>query len=247
MGKLRIEAHVHNGRTVITDCFFTAPFKIVKPYYDKNRAEVMIMQASAGILEGDKYEVEIVVKSGASLMVTGQSYTKLFKMDSGYATQNVKITVESGASLFYLPCPIIPFGGSSFVSENEIHLQKGSEFIMQDILACGRKGMGEEFKFRKYHSRVVVYENERLIFVDNTRLIPKEYEYHKMGYFEGCSHQGVAYFYGRKQIKSINKSESITAAITNLRKGQILRILSDSGDRIVNYIKTYVEEENDGT
>ncbi|MGN0183008.1 MAG: urease accessory protein UreD, partial [Candidatus Ornithomonoglobus sp.] len=77
MGKLYIETSCANGRTVVSDSSFTAPFKITKPFYNGDTAEIMIMQASAGILEGDSHELEFNVRSGSRVIITGQSYTKL--------------------------------------------------------------------------------------------------------------------------------------------------------------------------
>lgn len=236
MGRLYIETAGEKGKTVVSDSFFTSPFKITKPFENSGAAEIMIMQASAGILEGDRHELEFKIRSGSNVIITGQSYTKLFRMDSGRAEQRVKITVEKGASLCWLPCPVIPFKESEFINVNEIYLEEGARFAMQDVFACGRNGMGESFEFRKYHSRTVVYENNKPVFVDNTRLVPKEADIGGIGYFEGYTHQGMAYFYGLDKIMPY-ESDSLTAAVTDARRGQLMRLLGNSSDEIESYIK----------
>ena len=79
MSRLYICAENKNGRTVITDSFFSSPIKIAKPFYYPDHTEIMMMTASAGMLDGDIYEIEIIVKENASLKFTGQSFTKIFK------------------------------------------------------------------------------------------------------------------------------------------------------------------------
>ncbi|MGN1115461.1 MAG: urease accessory protein UreD [Candidatus Ornithomonoglobus sp.] len=239
MGKLYIETSCENGRTVVSDSRFASPFKITKPFYNGDTAEIMIMQASAGILEGDSHELEFNIRSGSRVIITGQSYTKLFKMESGRAEQNVKINVESGAYLAYLPCPVIPFGESEFINTNEIHAAKGAQLALWDIFASGRNAMGESFKFRKYHSRTIVYEDGRAVFADNTRLVPEEFNLGGMGFFEDCTHQGMAYFYGFDDINAVG-TENLTAAVTKAKRGQLIRVLAYSADEAVNYLKQFI-------
>ena len=50
MGRLYIETAQENGRTYVQDSFFTAPFKITKPFEIRKAVEIMIMQASAASL-----------------------------------------------------------------------------------------------------------------------------------------------------------------------------------------------------
>ncbi|MDO4173162.1 MAG: urease accessory protein UreD [Eubacteriales bacterium] len=243
MGRLYIETARENGRTVIRDSFFTAPFKITAPFYSGDTAEIMIMQASAGILEGDSHEMEFVITSGSQVIITGQSYTKLFRMEHGRATQRVRITVEKDAFLCYLPRPVIPFKGSAFLNTNEIHLEPGAKFAMQDILSCGRKAMGERFDFRKYHARTVVYEDGKPIFVDNTRLVPSEFDISGMGWFEHDTHQGMAYFYGLDKLEA-HETDSLITAVTEAKKGQLMRFLGSESDEIERSIRAYIEGGN---
>ncbi|HJD46499.1 MAG TPA: urease accessory protein UreD [Candidatus Mediterraneibacter norfolkensis] len=244
MGRLYIETTQENGKTVVKDSFFTAPFKITKPFESGKAAEIVIMQASAGILAGDSHEMEFKIRSGSNVIITGQSYTKIFRMEDGRAEQKVKIKVEKGAVLYYLPCPMIPFTESEFINVNEVYLEKGACFVMQDVLACGRKAMGEVFAFRKYHSGTTVYEDGKPVFADNTRLVPKEFHPGGIGYFEGYTHQGMAYFYGMDEILSV-ESDVLLSAVSRAKKGQVMRILGNSSDEIESYIRKIIMEESD--
>lgn len=244
MGYLYIETACENGMTVVKDSYFTAPFKITKPFVSHNVLELMIMQASAGILEGDSHELEFRIRTGSHVVITGQSYTKLFRMEKGRACQKLKITVEKDASFCYLPCPVIPFRDSDFVNSGEIRLEKGARFAMTDILACGRKGMGEVFEFRKYHSRNVVYEDGLPVFADNTRLVPEEYGPEKIGFFEGHTHQGMAYLYGA-DVSMPEESGPLTAACSRAKRGTVVRVLGDSSDEIERFLKKIIMEGNE--
>ena len=196
MSVLNITAEYKNGRTVITHSEFTAPIKIAAPFYRKDHTEIMMMTASAGILDGDSYDINITVRENAALRFTGQSYTKIFRADKSGATQNVTINVEKGGTLIYAPCPVIPFGGSIFDGSTNVYLHPESRFAMTDILASGRIAMDEEFAFTSYRSRTAVYIDGRLKYLDNRSLAPENTALDSIGFFEGYTHTGSAYFYG---------------------------------------------------
>ena len=53
----------------------------------------------------------------------------------------MKISVENGGKLLYLPQPVIPFAESIFDSRTEIFLDSGSQFVMQDIFSFHQQGL----------------------------------------------------------------------------------------------------------
>ena len=224
MSILKLTAENRNGRTVISHSEFTSPLKIANPFYRNNYTEVMMMAASAGILEGDEYDIEITVRENASLKFTAQSYSKIFKADKTGAKQRVRITVENGGSLIYMPCPVIPFADSVFDSRTEVRLYGDSRFVMTDILACGRKAMKERFAFKSYRSRTAVYADDKLCFLDNQKLVP--------------SHTGMMYLYGKEP--NITENDRLEAAVTNACKGVCIRAAGDSADEIWRYFGTLI-------
>ncbi|MGN1481302.1 urease accessory protein UreD [Porcipelethomonas sp.] len=241
MSRLFLKAESRNGKTVISDSFFTAPIKIAKPFYCGNYTEIMMMTASAGILDGDFYDIEIQVMEGASFRLTGQSYTKIFKAAEKGAVQKVKINVEKDAFFIYFPMPVIPYGGSIFSNITEVHLCKNCRFVMCDILSCGRKAMNEEFLFQSYRSRTAVYVDGKMQFLDNQRFNPNEINLKGMGFFEGYSHAGMMYIYGCENVV-IPESQTSESAVTKAADGTCIRIFSNSADEIVNQFRRVISQ-----
>ncbi|MDR0838425.1 MAG: urease accessory protein UreD [Oscillospiraceae bacterium] len=230
----------HDGRTIVSDCRFTAPLKVAKPFYRKNHTEVMIMQASAGLLDGDEYDIALDVADGARAAVTGQSYAKLFRANGGDgARQRVRIDVGEGSSLGWFPSPVIPFAGSRFASQSDIYLHENSRFFLCDILACGRAGKGERFAFESYRSRTAVHVGEKLVFLDNTRLIPSERDPSAVGFFEGRTHIGLLYMYGCGDV-ALPESASVEAATSDAAAGKCVRLLADSAQALSDYARDMV-------
>ncbi len=64
--ELRIRTRMAEGAAALEYSFFTAPYKIAKPFYDGNKkmTNIMVMSASAGIMEGDCYRISVELGEG---------------------------------------------------------------------------------------------------------------------------------------------------------------------------------------
>ena len=239
---LYIKTGISDNKTIIEDSLFTAPYKIAKPFYnyERNMAEVMVMSASAGVMEGDSYLTEIDVGKASSLSLQGQSYTKIHKMNNGFAKQKNVFYVSENACFDYDPKPSIPFGDSDFYSESTCYLFKGAQYLYSEIIACGRTKSGERFSFKRYKSYNKVYYCNNLIFADNQELRPDIQALEELGFFEGYTHQAtVAYFYDEmkretlmeKLFNALQEYQGIETGIsTTYKYGIIIRMLANSSD-----------------
>lgn len=125
---------------------------------------VFILTTSGGILQGDRYTLEIDVEAGAAAHVTTQSATKVQSMDHNYAAQVQVIRLRAGAYLEYIPEPIIPYRGSRFISDTRIEVHPSAVLIYAEILLPGRRyhSPDEHFGFDVFSSTVTGYTPEGL-------------------------------------------------------------------------------------
>ena len=101
-------AALKDGRTILEDLSFTAPYKIMMPFEKENGGiQIMPLCASAGIMAGDSQEFSYHVKEGADLEVLSQSFEKIHKMDEGSAARTIEVQVDKNATLYYYPQPVI--------------------------------------------------------------------------------------------------------------------------------------------
>ena len=187
---VKISSLLKEDEIILDDMYFTAPFKIMKPFkISKDTLSIMLLTASAGIMEGDVQEISILVGEGTKIEFLSQAYEKIHKMNDGNAKRLTKIKVEKKATLSYRPLPTIPFKDSSFINKIEVELEdNSSKLIMSDILSCGRVARGEEFEYSFYHNLVQIREKGKLIYRDNTMYDPKQMEMKAVGMYEGYSH-----------------------------------------------------------
>ena len=190
--EMRIKASARDGKTILEDVYFTAPYKIMKPFEKEDGSSgisVMPLCASAGIMAGDVQKFDYSVGTGADLEILSQSFEKIHKMDEGSASREIRVEVAAGGSLYYNPQPVIPFAGSAFDSKMEIRLADGtSKLFLLDILSCGRSVSGERFAYRRFCSKVEIYRGEKLVYRDNTCYEPEKMPMEGLGMYEGYSH-----------------------------------------------------------
>ena len=60
LSKLHLTTAYREGKTIVEDASFTAPFKIMHPFYEKKDfMTVMLLMASAGVMAGDRQEIDV--------------------------------------------------------------------------------------------------------------------------------------------------------------------------------------------
>lgn len=236
-------AGVRDGRTILEDVFFTAPYKIMTPFEKENGGiQVMPLCASAGIMKGDCQKFDYQVKEGADLEILSQSFEKIHKMDGGRAVREIRVRVSKNAVLSYYPQPVIPFGGSAFDSDMEIYLEdETSRLFMLDIISCGRNACEERFAYRRFSSKVKIYRTNRLIYRDNTRYEPAQMPMEGIGMYEGYSHMANIFLSVsgesltiQEKIWGILEEESeCEGGVTRLTQGDlIVRIFGNRAQKL---------------
>ena len=238
-----IKARFNNEKTVLEDVSFTAPFKIMKPFYEnQDLMTIMCLTASAGIMEGDEQEFEIFVGEGAKLEFVSQSYEKIHKMNNGSANRTADLYVGKEAYLYYNPLPTLPFKDSAFTSKLRVHLEDNtSQFILKEILSAGRCARGELFQYRYYHNHIQIEESDKIIYVDNTKLHPTCMSLNSLGMYEQYTHFGTLLLcHIPKDTKWFQEVRTLLDATYNLEGGVtqvnatiiVVRVLGYQADKI---------------
>ncbi len=248
--ELQITAAANEKSTVLEKVYFTAPLKVMNPIYpEKGYMQIILLSASAGLMAGDTQKLNIYVKSGCQMELTSQSYEKIHKMDTGFASRHTVINIEKNSFFRYNPLPAIPFSGSAFQNHTIVRLEdKTSKLIMCDIISCGRHASGERFQYKYYKSLTDVYCDNRLIFRDNTNYGPDLLPMNHIGFFENynvlaniaifnISLQDESFTNINTYLKSMN---GITGGITRLEYNNILIKIFSNNAQILEEINDYI-------
>jgi urease accessory protein len=243
--RLNIIAGYKNHKTYLEHSYSEQPFKLANITEETTGSllRLMIMSSSPGVLDHDNYSIEVYIEEDAKVHLTTQGYQRLFTM-SNQASQCMNVYVRNNGLFCFLPHPIVPHAASNFSSANNIYLNKNHHLIWSEIITCGRKLSGEEFKFTRYHNVTNVYLNNKLVVKENVLLEPLKKNVHAIGQLEGYTHQATLLFIDDhadlKKISCICKEllsgiEDIIFGISALPvNGLIFRILGYSGEKLFN-------------
>ncbi|WP_425106651.1 urease accessory protein UreD [Ancylobacter sp.] len=143
VGELRLGFSLREGRSILHDLYRVTPLLVQQAlYWDEAMPELPICSIIAiggGILQGDRYRIDISVGEGACAHVTTQSANRVHQMDANYASQHQAVTLESGAYLEYLPDFTIPYRGSRFINQTDIVVAEDATLLHGEMVLAGRK------------------------------------------------------------------------------------------------------------
>ncbi len=243
---LLIKSKAINGKTYLENSYFSAPFKIAKPFYEDNGImSIMVMSASAGIMEGDTYRIDVELDAESKVRLESQSYQKIHRMKEGCALQHNSFRLGKGSFLDYWPKAVIPFKDSRFRSTMECRMAEGSAFLYSEILSGGRVKSGEVFEFGEYRSSIRIYYGNELIFAENQFLCPMEQYLGGIGFFEGYTHlASLGFFYDKLDdsliddiYEELETMEGLQFGISKAKKfGLVVRILENRSDKLENIL-----------
>ena len=151
------------GHTILRRQSFAAPVHISKPHHDAGWLVVNMVSPSPGLLAGDRVNVNVEVQSGARLLLTAPSATRIHTMPEGTAEVAQTFTVRAGGSLDVWPEYLIPQVGSAYRQKSRIHVEDGGTLLWTESIAPGRTAHGEVFAFRDLRIATDVTLGERLL------------------------------------------------------------------------------------
>lgn len=173
IGQLRLGFSIQKGRSVLNDLYRMAPLLVQQAlYWDEAMPELpicSIISVGGGILQGDRYKIDISVGEGACAHVNSQGANRIHQMDANYASQHQTLNVAAGAYLEYLPDFTIPYRTSRFINRTDIILAEDATLLYGEMIMSGRKHhrVDERFGFDLLSMSVDVYRpNGRQIFTE---------------------------------------------------------------------------------
>lgn len=178
-GVLDIALAPRAGSTRVIRQYQRAPLHIYRPVYlDPARPDmafVFLQQQGDGLVQGDRYRVDVDCAPGSSVHLTTQAATKVFAARENFATQLVNLHVGAGAVLEYLPDPVVPFQRSRLFQRTCLTLADDAIVIMGEIVLPGRVAHDEAHRYDLYWAETQGQrENGTLLFADTLRLRPGE-------------------------------------------------------------------------
>ena len=244
--KLTLESDSQRNKTIITEQLSRVPLYVQKAlYYDEtipSMAHVFVLSPSGGVLQGDRYRTDIELKNGAISHITTQGATRMYKMNSNYATQMINLNVGKNCYLEFLPEQLIPYKNSRYYQKATFKIDDSATLVYSETIVPGRVAMGELFDYDVCCLKTLCYDDkQKMKFHDNCILEPKKQTMNSLGIFGNKTAYSMVYVVTKQECieelyETINQlfkdNDEIIggASILPNNSGLSVRVLSNSSE-----------------
>ena len=251
--KLTLESDSQRNKTIITEQLSRVPLYVQKAlYYDESipsMAHLFILSPSGGVLQGDRYRTDIELKNEAISHITTQGATRIYKMNSNYATQMINLNVGKNCYLEFLPEQLIPYKNSRYYQRATFNVDDSATLVYSETIVPGRVAMGELFDYDVCCLKTLCYDDKQeMKFHDNCILEPKKQTMNSLGIFGNKTVHSMMYVVTKQECieelyETINQlfkdNDEIIggASILPNNSGLSVRVLSNSSE--LNKITVY--------
>ena len=175
-GVLELGIGIGGTKSVAKRQYHEGAFKIIRPHYldDSGQVYYITVNPGGGYVGGDSYDIAVSVDDGASVLLTDQSATKVYRTPGSYVSQNLHFKVGAGAVLEYIPDQLILYRDADFRQHMTVEVDPEGHVFLSDIVTPGWSPDKEMFRYRQAHLRSTVRVGDKLALVDNMRIQPME-------------------------------------------------------------------------
>jgi urease accessory protein len=208
---LRLEQDKGSGKTSVKEQYSRVPLYTQRALYLEealsNMAYMYIISPSGGILQGDRYRMDITLRNHAFAHITTQGATRIYRMERNYATQIINIDVGEGCYFEYIPDQVIPYRDSRFYQEANLRIHDNATLLYSEIITPGRVASGEHFDYDICYMKAIAKDHRgSLKFIDVAMLEPKKRDMKMFGVLSNHDVVANMYIITKNKLQEINTS-----------------------------------------
>jgi urease accessory protein len=212
---LRLEQDKSNGKTSVKEQYSRVPLYTQRALYLEEELSKMaymyIISPSGGILQGDRYRMDITLRNHAFAHITTQGATRIYRMERNYATQIINIDVGEDCYFEYIPDQVIPFRDSRFYQEANLRIHDNATLLYSEIITPGRVASGEHFDYDICYMKSIAKDySGGPKFTDVAMLEPKKRDMKVFGVLSNHDVVGNMYIITKNKLQEINTSVNAT-------------------------------------
>lgn len=147
------------------------PLRVQKHLYAEGPevCQHIIVHPPGGIAGGDRLAISATVGERAWAQLTSPGAAKWYRAASP-ACQTLKLRVEAGATLEWLPQETIVYSGAQAELSTQIELIGDARLCYWDIVALGRPACGERFAAGHFQARLDISRDGQLLWHERQRV-----------------------------------------------------------------------------
>ncbi|SDU05340.1 urease accessory protein UreD [Halopseudomonas salegens] len=161
------------GRTVLERLSHRGPLRIQRPLHPEGAQcpHLYILHPPGGLVSGDNLRLQVDMDAGATALLTTPSSGKFYRArDNGtLQVQHNRFSLQTGASLEYLPQDTIAFEGCNARMITRLDMAADARFCLWDLLCLGRPAAGEGFTNGRVDQHLDIWREGRPLYIERNR------------------------------------------------------------------------------
>jgi urease accessory protein len=171
-GSLYLEYAPRQDSTQLVRSQVQAPLKVQRSFYPEGPVcHTVILHTAGGIVGGDRLSLDVTLHPQSQTLMTTAAATKVYRSSGAPAIHTISLRVAEGACLEWLPQEAIGFDGANYRQHLRVELASTALWFGWEITRLGRSARGEQFGSGEWRSRIEVWQNNRLLWIDPQRLL----------------------------------------------------------------------------
>ncbi|WP_445939357.1 urease accessory protein UreD [Pseudomonas sp.] len=148
------------------------PLRVQKHLYAEGPevCQHIIVHPPGGIAGGDRLDISATVGANAWAQLTSPGAAKWYRA-AGPAYQHLRLRVEAGATLEWLPQETIVYAAAQAELTTDIDLLGDAKLLYWDIVALGRPASGERFDAGHFQAQLNIRRDGQLLWHERQRAV----------------------------------------------------------------------------
>lgn len=157
-GHLELGFARRDDRTVLIRNRHRGPLQVQKALYPEggNVCHIAVLHPPGGVAAGDVLCVDASLGDGSRALITTPGATKWYRSEGDCAQQRVRIALDGGACLEWLPRENIVFDDANISLELDVDMSARATYFGWEIFAFGRRASGESWRRGTFRMRTSI-------------------------------------------------------------------------------------------
>lgn len=173
--RLDLDYSLQQGRTVLQHDH-SGPLRVLKSLYPEGDAVChnVLVHPPAGLVGGDTLDIGVTVHGGAHALLSTPGATRFYRSEAGQAAQRVRLELQPGARLEWVPLETLAYPGCDALNQVEMVLHGDAEIMGWDVCALGLPAADQAFDRGRIAQKLSVqglWLEQSIIDAADTRLL----------------------------------------------------------------------------
>ncbi|TLM82942.1 urease accessory protein UreD [Pseudarthrobacter sp. NamE2] len=252
MGELGLVVAERAGRSFAAHQYHRGALRVLRPHYldDSGQVCYVVVNPGGAYLGADLFLIDVEVGDSASLLLTTQSATKIYRTPGSFAEQQMHVRLGEGARLELMPDQLIAYREASYRQRTCVTLKPSSSLVMAEVVTPGWSPDGTAFRYEEVRLRSEMWvdaaEGDRqLLALDNLLIRPPSGDVSGMGFMEGYSHVGSLVVVDARVDQALADELNACAAEHDARTGiSLTRAVAGTTGLVLRSLSNSTEDLN---